>query len=426
MKGRVIWGALITGVTGMMLCACDAGQGQGFDSVSSAPQSARQTHPHIMLQTYKVQKAGTQYQLQLGADKRFVDRTLTQSTHKITVRSGQYRLNKTKMVATLIPTKVANATFESKAALKTARAPVAVNISARLTGDQREAAKLTVHGQQYRYGQDKASTSDATLQTVGEFYQKQHRNYLATYGRVEGLNFRASAGDGYSGEIVFNAQRFRWFGSYSGNGGQTNQSFAEGSYRYDSQQEALLLHITAKSPLYQGVNPYMDNQFSYYGTKASMFGQDDVTMKVKMMAGRVTFSTTTPNLGQYEVSGDKIDILAVADVKKRMVRHETLESMFPTADDFADFVRAHDSGILDTDPKPIDDIDFQYLDESTNDVQDDQAVYMVEGTQESGDHLMLRTIHVAIDGDGTVYVGSPGMLSMSPELTALVRSKLGN
>lgn len=422
------------GASLLLMSAC----GQKTASKRPAAEATHNTALKLQAKTYVQKDDATGYQVTLHKDGSFVDRIVNAKAHTVQVRTGKYHLNHAKTVATFTPDKLAVATFESAAALKTNKAPLTVSRqeeSAKLTATQKDAPSLRVSGDAVQRGTKQLRKQSKALQSYLNFYQEQQLNYSESYGQVQGLTFSSphnmSTGGDY-GHITFAGNKFTWQGIHAGNGGGTNEGFAEGRYSYDNAQQQLQLHITAKTPLYSGATDNPDGTISYGSNEASMFTQNDVTMTITKAGNTVTLSSKTPDLGTCAVDSSASKVPSVATMKTKATKTKGVRDIFPTAQSFANFISEMSGEDFDAGPKPTDETSFQYIeDDSDTDATDATAVYIVDATNvvpmDNDTPGTREEYHrFAIDESGAVYEGMPGMLMPSPDLTDMVQSKIGH
>lgn len=338
--------------------------------------------------------------------------------------------------------------FASDSALKTGQAPL--NIVQRqgstLNAAEDHAIKIK-NKQTYLLGtvnQVKLYSTDKQTVNYNQHYQSETRKYDKKYAKLSGRGFMSPATEMTANGIVFKGNRFIWkYGApndevpTSGLDQGAQKSILIGTYKLENDQ--LTLYVDGSTNLYCGTvvelgknsyNKYYSSKdtpktFVFSFTKNSTLNllskYKNYTSEDMLDYGTIS---GTPNYSKW----NKPDLLKNFDgsMKKGQEMTSTSEnddsnskvkSVFPTADDFADWVTNYyrDKGDYATDDDPGFHVLNAFSDETVavrkdeNTVEDSNMVYslLFSLTSLNGDNDTPDVGRiVCISSDGKIYKGS--------------------
>lgn len=362
----------------------------------------------------------------LSKDGTFVAETKDNDQHTDTMRQGTYQFNHAKTKATLKVTGVTTATYPDQSALDQATAPQQITRKLKgqtLTLTEKTLPTLTLAD---------AKKSATKLSRYDDFYPALTKKYNATYGALQAKTYFAStntSSDVGSGFLWFKGNHFFWRLQPTHSVDATDRVvFAEGSYIFDAAKSELNLTLTDQSPLYYqptGLD-YDDRQKGYTKSEAGPLGST-VTMTLSQVGDHYQIGCDDPNVGTYVVSGDGTVSYTVAHMEAQFVKAKTITDVFPTADDFLQYI---EDGIENGDD--ADNVDhygvttdqtIQVSDDADQTMTDTPVKYVVSYENMAAHHEE----HVAVSEDGTSYYAmSLGAYMTDSDRTSEMQQKISD
>lgn len=353
-----------------------------------------------------------QYSMHFGKDGQFVQDIIASKGYagRFTEK-GTYKIDKKNNKIIMTITEVTEERFASDEALLAGQAPVA--FYKRSSNDPESPLnKAEDHpidikrGAKYLVGSVNGvklyPTKKATVNYT-KHYEAEKSKYTKSGGWLSGKTF----GNG-SSLVAFENGQFIW--QYASTEGVVHfAASAQGSYEISASGKEIKFTITAKTPLYHGPNA---ENFQYNATSAGPF-DGPTTMTLTIVSENSLKGTNVGGFNTVELApqnaGDHYPSLVnqwgVSTVKSKMreVSQQSLTDVFPTVDDFANWVlkyRGESNGTT-----------YYANHRSTDIVNDDERVnktfkyQVVLQASDNPDDPSPGTA-VAITADGKVYEDS--------------------
>ena len=410
-----------TGLIALAIVVLLAGCGQAKTTTvkKATPSAPKQT---LKATTY-TQDGST---VMLSKDGTFVAETKDNDQHTDTMRQGTYQFNHAKTKATLKVTGVTTATYPDQSALDQATAPQQITRKLKgqtLTLTEKTLPTLTLAD---------AKKSAAKLSHYDDFYPALTKKYNATYGALEPKIYVATTNtpdDIGGGYLWFKGNRFFWRLEPTHRFGVENSVvYAEGNYVFDVANSVLKLTLTDQSPLYHrptGID-YDDRPKLYVSSEAGPIN-DHVTLKLSQVGGNYQMRCDDPDVGTYVPDSDNTGMYTVAHLESQFHKALTITDVFPTADDFLQYI---EDGIENGDD--ADNVDhygvttdqtIQVSDDADQTMTDTPVKYVVSYENMAAHHEE----HVAVAEDGTSYYAlSLGAYMPDSDRTSEMQQKISD